>query len=61
MDIKTEINECLGLYHKIKEEYPQELDLDELHKVTGKYAKIKEYRDRIMGVELRRQVRICIQ
>jgi hypothetical protein len=58
MDIKTEINECLGLYHKIKEEYPQELDLDELHKVTGKYAKIKEYRDRIMGVELRRQVRI---
>jgi len=47
MDIKTEINECLGLYQKITEEYPQELNLDELHEVTGRYAKIKEYRDRI--------------
>ena len=47
MDIKTEINECLELYHKLKEEYPQELNLDELHEVTGKYSKIKEYRDRI--------------
>jgi len=49
VDIKNEINECLGLYQKIEEEYPQELDLDELHAVTGKYAKIKEYRGRING------------
>lgn len=47
MDIKTEINDCLRLYLKIQEEYPQELNLDELHEVTGKYATIKEYRDRI--------------
>jgi len=47
VDIKTEINECLKLYHKLEEEYPQELDLDQLHEVTGEYAKIKEYRDKI--------------
>jgi len=47
MNIKTEINDCLQLYLKIEEEYPQELNLDELHGVTGKYAIIKEYRDRI--------------
>lgn len=47
MDIKTEVNECLELYRKIEEEYPRELDLDELHEVTGKYAEIKAYRDRI--------------
>lgn len=44
---ETEINDCIRLYIKIEEEYPQELNLDELHEVTGKYATIKEYRDRI--------------
>ena len=47
MDIRREMNECLRFYLKIEEEYPQELNLDELHEVTGKYAVIKEYRDRI--------------
>ena len=47
MDIKTEVNECLELYRKIEEEYPQELDLDELHEVTGEYDKIKAHRDKI--------------
>ena len=47
MNIKDQINECLELYHKIEEEHPEELNLDQLHEVTGKYAKIKEYRDKI--------------
>ncbi|MFQ6121790.1 MAG: hypothetical protein ACE5LA_01850 [Dehalococcoidales bacterium] len=46
-DTKNEINECLELHRKIREEYPQELNLDKLHEVTGEYAKIKEYRDKI--------------
>jgi len=58
VDIRTEINECLELYHKVEEEYPRELDLDKLHEVMGQYAKIKEYRDRIN--EYPREVRgVC--
>ncbi len=41
------IRECLELYDKIAGEYPEDLSLDELHEVTGQYAKVKQYRDTI--------------
>ncbi len=47
MGRKPEIDECLLLLQKLEKELPEEPDLEALHSVTGIYAKLKQYRERI--------------
>ena len=45
--MKPAIDECLQLMEKLEKEFPDKPDLEALHSVTGIYAQLKEYRDRI--------------
>jgi hypothetical protein len=47
MGMNPVIDECLQLLEKLETEFPDEPDLEALHSVTGIYAKLKKYRDRI--------------
>ena len=41
------IDECLDLLRKVEKEFPGEPDLEALHSVTGIYAELKKFRERI--------------
>jgi len=47
MENKPLIEECLQLLEKLEKEFPDKPDLEALHSVTGIYATLKKYRDRI--------------
>ncbi len=47
MENKFLIEECLQLLEKLEKEFPDKPDLEALHSVTGIYATLKKYRDRI--------------
>ena len=46
-EVKNMVERCLELFQLIEKEYPIDINLDELHGVTGIYAKLKEYKDKI--------------
>ncbi len=47
MEMKPLIDECLELLEKLEKEFPDKPDLEALHSVTGVYATLKKYRDRV--------------
>ncbi len=47
MNLKPSIDECLTLMRQLEKEQPQKPDLEELHAVSGVYARLRGYRDRI--------------
>jgi hypothetical protein len=47
MEMKALIEECLQLLEKLEKEFPSAPDLEALHAVTGIYATMRKYRDRI--------------
>jgi hypothetical protein len=47
MKLKPLIDECLGLMRQLEKEQPQKPDLEELHAVSGVYARLRGYRDKI--------------
>ena len=47
MGMKPAIDECLQLLARIEKEFPDKPDLEALHSVTGIYARLKGYRERI--------------
>jgi hypothetical protein len=47
MNLKSMIDECLSLMRQLEKEQPPKPDLEELHAVSGVYARLRGYRDRI--------------
>jgi hypothetical protein len=47
MENKSLIEECLQLLERLEKEFPDKSDLEALHSVTGIYARLKKYRDRL--------------
>ncbi len=47
MGVNHLVDECLQLLRALEEELPGKPDLEALHSVTGVYAELKRYRDKI--------------